>query len=199
MREQIVRLLRTRAAVADKLAAALRSLQALRVALSGPFVTPHKHRIYVVDGCILTESEVVVLHEGGKLKPERVGQLLSDLRYLQTPDFASQRRSQRVMLRLRLLVRAELSGGKHLKAQAFTVTVNAHGGLLELPSRMTVGQKITLINPQSKKEAPCRVVCVQGPAGDSFATAFEFEQRSAWFWPVSFPPLDWAVRAESRG
>jgi|SRR6516225_2239918 hypothetical protein len=70
------------------------------------------------------------------------------------------RRSERVMLRLNLLVRLEVGEGSGPQTHAFAVTVNAHGGLLESPFRMTVGQKIILINPQTGKEVACRVVDV---------------------------------------
>ena len=46
------------------------------------------------------------------------------------PSPQNQRRSQRLMLQLALLIKAEVGVG-NLQTQAFTVLVNAHGGLLE--------------------------------------------------------------------
>lgn len=97
------------------------------------------------------------------------------------------------MLQLSVLVRAETHTGKYEQIQAFTVSVNAHGGLLEFPSRLTVGQKITLVNPQSGKEVGCRVMRVQRSSEEGYTTAFEFEERNPRFWPVPFPPLDWGL------
>jgi len=68
------------------------------------------------------------------------------------------RRSERVMLRLDLLVRLKVGEGSRPQTHAFTVTVNAHGGLWESPFRTAVGQSITLINPHTGKEVACRVV-----------------------------------------
>ena len=111
-------------------------------------------------------------------------------------NLQNRRRSQRVLLQVAVLVRTEMPGGKRLQIQAFTLVVNAHGGLLELPLRMTVDQQITLVNPQTGQEVGCRVVRVEGPSDASFTIAFEFDQRSPRFWPITFPPEDWGVAEE---
>jgi hypothetical protein len=103
------------------------------------------------------------------------------------------RRSERVMLWLDLLVRLKVGEGSGPQTHAFTVTVNAHGGLLESPFRTSVGQRITLINPQTGKEVACRVVEVHSSLEGYFTTAFEFEQRSPQFWPIALPPKDWEL------
>jgi hypothetical protein len=150
-----------------------------------------------VDGCILTASELIALHQRGSLESADFSKLLGELKHSQTPEGAMERRSERVVLKLRLLVRAENHAGERLQEQAVTVDVNAHGGLLECPFRMTVGERITLINPETRKEVICRVLRVQSSASGLFATAFEFGQPSPWFWPVVRPPLDWAATPES--
>ncbi|MGB6962487.1 MAG: hypothetical protein WCD34_20595 [Candidatus Acidiferrum sp.] len=195
-------------AAAGNIEVALQTLRTLNIAFRGPFITPKKHRIYLVDGCILTESEIVVLHEGGKLTSENISKFLSELRVFQTQESSDElrsaseldplkrRRSQRVMLRLDVLVRFEIREGSPLQTHAFTVAVNAHGGLMESPFRMIAGQRITLINPQSGKEVGCRVVKVHRSSEGYFATAFEFEQHSPQFWAIAFPPLDWGMTEE---
>jgi hypothetical protein len=45
----------------------------------------------------------------------------------------NRRRSERVMLQLAVLVRANMPDRRCLQVQAFTLVVNAHGGLLESP------------------------------------------------------------------
>jgi hypothetical protein len=179
--------------------APLRALEKMNRVVRGPFVTPKRRQIYLVNGCILTESEVISLHERGKFTAEAIENFLADLKFLQTPGYAKQRRSQRVMLKLAVFVRAEMPDGGRQQVRASTVMVNANGGLLEVPFRMTVGQRITLVNPESRKEVNCRVVRVQGPSAGSFTTAFEFDGRSPSFWPVVHPPLDWAASAASPG
>ena len=103
------------------------------------------------------------------------------------------RRSERVLLQVAVIVKTELDDGKRVQFQAFTQRVNAHGGLLESPVRMTISQRITLVNPRSEKEVACRVVQAEGPSGESFAIAFEFDQPNPEFWPITFPPANWGV------
>jgi hypothetical protein len=81
--------------------------------------------------------------------------------------------------------------------QAFTSTVNAHGGLLESPMKLAANQKILLINPHSGTEAGCRVIRVEGPASALYEIAFEFDESTPRFWPIDFPPEDWVVSEEA--
>jgi len=108
----------------------------------------------------------------------------------------NRRRSQRVLLQIAVLVRTEMPGGKPSQIQAFTLVVNAHGGLLESPLRMAADQQITLINPQTRMEAGCRIMRVEEPVEESFKIAFQFDQPSPRFWPITFPPEDWGVAEE---
>jgi hypothetical protein len=192
--------------VPSKIEIALQGLRGLKVAACGPFITPKNHRIYVIEGCILTESEIILFHEGGKFTAENIGPFLAEIRRLQSsqprylqynqPDPQKQRRSQRVMLRLHVLVRLEIHEGSPLQTHAFTVVVNAHGGLLESPFRTTVGQRITLVNPQTGKEVRCKIVGVRKSPDGYFTTAFEFDGPNPQFWAVAFPPLDWNIAKE---
>ncbi len=100
------------------------------------------------------------------------------------------------MLQLAVLVRANMRDGRCVQVHAFTLVVNAHGGLMETPLELTANQKITIINPQSGKEVGCSVVRMEGPSSGLFQVAFEFDQRNAHFWPITFPPEDWGVAAE---
>ena len=111
-------------------------------------------------------------------------------------NLKNRRRSQRVLLQVAVLVRAEMPGGKPSQIRALTLVVNAHGGLLESPKKMTADQQITLVNPQTGTEVGCKVVRVEGPDKESFKIAFEFDQRSPRFWPITFPPEDWEVAEE---
>jgi hypothetical protein len=179
-------------ALSSSSVAAVLSLERMHIPVRGPFVTPARRHVFLVNDCLLTEEEVVALHEAG-CKASTVVKYLIDLKRSQTPSFLQPRRSERIMFRLPLLARVEMPDGERLSAQASTVIVNAHGGLLESPFRMTVGQKITLINPQSGKRVRCRIVSAQVFSPDSFRAAFEFDHHNPWFWPLSFPPLDWAA------
>ena len=114
------------------------------------------------------------------------------LKFMNQLRCLNQRRSQRVPLQVVVIVRANMPDGRCLQAQAFTSVVNAHGGLLESPLRLATNQKILLINPNSGVDASCKVVRVEGPNSSLYDVAFEFDQRSPQFWPIDFPPEDWA-------
>ena len=112
-------------------------------------------------------------------------------------DPRNRRRSQRVLLQVPVLIKTAAPDGKNLQAQAFTLVVNAHGGLLESPLKLASNQRITLINPQSAKMVGCRVVRAERPAEGNYTIAFEFDERSPQFWPITFPPQDWGVTEEA--
>ena len=178
----------------SNLKAALSALSALNVAVRGPFITPKEQHTYVVDACIiLMDSEIVALYTSGKFTPAGIGQCLAELKSLQSAGSHPQnhsRRSQRFTLRLNVLVRFEMGDGSRQQTHAFTVTVNTHGGLMESPFRMTVGQKIALINPRNGQEVGATVVSVQASSEGYLRTAFEFAQPSSLLWEIetAFPP-----------
>jgi hypothetical protein len=103
----------------------------------------------------------------------------------------NRRRSERVMLQMKILVIAEDVEHKPRREEAMTLVVNAHGGLLKLKLEVHVGQSMRLVNPQNRVEENCRVVRVDDTATDFFSVAFEFDQANSKFWPVVFPPADW--------
>lgn len=105
----------------------------------------------------------------------------------------NRRRSERVMLRMRLSVIAEDTQRKRQQYEAMTQVVNAHGGLLKMQAELHVGQPMLLVNPQNKIEQSCRVVRVEDTAEADFAVAFEFDAPNPKFWPVVFPPEDWVA------
>ena len=106
---------------------------------------------------------------------------------------AERRRSERVMLRMRITVIAEDTTRKRQQFEALTQVVNAHGGLMKVQMELHVGQPMLLVNPQNKVEQGCRVVRVDDTAEGDFAVAFEFDTPNPKFWPVVFPPEDWVA------
>lgn len=96
-------------------------------------------------------------------------------------------------LQVAVILRANMPDGRCVQVQAFTSVVNAHGGILESPMKLATDQKILLINPNSGMDVGCRVVRVEGPTSTLYDVAFEFDQRSPRFWPINFPPGDWAA------
>jgi hypothetical protein len=107
----------------------------------------------------------------------------------------NRRRSERVMLQMRLTVIADDTQRIPRQEEALTQIVNAHGGLLKMKMDVHVGQPMLLVNPQNKLEQNCRVIRVDETGTEYFSVAFEFDQPNPKFWPVVFPPSDWAATA----
>lgn len=105
-------------------------------------------------------------------------------------DPKDRRRSERVVLRMRIAVIAE-DIEQTPEFEVMTQVVNAHGGLMRTQTELHVGQPMLLKNPQNNAEQACRVVRVDDTADGDFAVAFEFATRNPKFWPVVFPPKGW--------
>ncbi len=110
-------------------------------------------------------------------------------------DPKNRRRSERVMLQMRVTVIAEDVERKPRQEEALTLIVNAHGGLLKMKMDVQLGQPMLLVNPQNRLEQSCRVVRVDDTSPDFFSVAFEFNAPNPKFWPVVFPPADWDAPA----
>ena len=124
---------------------------------------------------------------------ESLGLLHREIVVASSSNPINRRRSERVMLRMRLSVNAEDTARKPQQYQAMTQVVNAHGGLMKIQADLHVGQSMLLINPQNKVEQKCRVVRIDDTAEGDFAVAFEFAAPNPKFWPVVFPPEDWVA------
>jgi hypothetical protein len=106
----------------------------------------------------------------------------------------NRRRSQRVGLQMPVTLEMEVERGKPLRIDAFTLIVNAHGGLLELGLPLRVGQKLSIIHPVSVARKTAKIVGLRrSQDSDGFLLAFEFDSPTPSFWPVEFPPEDWAT------
>ena len=109
-----------------------------------------------------------------------------------TPDNGiNRRRSERVMLQMRLTVIANDTAKKPRNEEAMTMVVNAHGGLLKMKFDVHVGQPMKLVNPHTKVEQGCKVVRVDDTSTEFYSVAIEFDHPNPKFWPVTFPPSDW--------
>jgi PilZ domain len=108
---------------------------------------------------------------------------------------ADRRRSERVILRMAVVVVAEDEERKQIQEKAETQVVNAHGGLLRMRQHLHVGQSFLLSNPQTGSDMSCRVVRVEDEGLDFYKIAFEFDRPAPQFWSVTFPPADWVASA----
>jgi hypothetical protein len=107
--------------------------------------------------------------------------------------FENRRRSERVVLRMSVLLVAEDEERKQIQETAETQIVNAHGGLLRMRQHLHVGQSFHLTNPQIGSEVTCRVVRTEEEGMEFFRVAFEFDRPAPGFWPIVFPPADWTA------
>ena len=102
------------------------------------------------------------------------------------------RLSERVWLQIRVIVETEIEQGKPVRLEAFTISLSAHGGLLEMGLRVQEGQKMLLTNPAVGVRQGCRVIRVRSSRNGSFAVAFEFDCPTPQFWSIALPLADGA-------
>ena len=104
---------------------------------------------------------------------------------------ADARRTQRILLQVPILARAQFPGDEPITEETKTLEVNAHGALIALSMKVRPGQNLFLKNWATAKEQECRVVHVrEKPIGkNDVGVAFPFPMPK--FWNVDFPPTDW--------
>jgi hypothetical protein len=101
------------------------------------------------------------------------------------------RRSQRVILRVGILVRAQIPGEPPLTEDTFTLVVNAHGALVSLAMRVHAGQKLVIRNWGTAKEQECRVIHTKDNPFGKREVGIAFPFPNPRFWNLDFPPPDW--------
>ena len=106
----------------------------------------------------------------------------------------SRRRSQRVVLSLRVLVCTEdAPKDASFEEETHTLVVNAHGALVAIAAKVKKGQKLRLTNAATRDQELCRVVYLGGVADDKTQVGVEFLKPSPDFWHIAFPPEDWVM------
>jgi hypothetical protein len=109
--------------------------------------------------------------------------------------YTNQRRSQRVMLSVKILVAGDYANGRRFSEETSTSVVNAHGALILLVERVSHGQLLTIRNLKSGAELQGEVVDVGAVQDGKFEVGIEFLEPSPRFWRVAFPPEDWSPRS----
>jgi hypothetical protein len=110
-------------------------------------------------------------------------------------DNDAERRSQRVMLKVTVVVLTQGSDNKSVSEVARTVTVNAHGAKLLLGLNVCIGQLLTLRHSRTGEEVSCRVVYISPHQAEKREVGVDFINASPRFWRISFPPSDWTMRS----
>jgi hypothetical protein len=105
--------------------------------------------------------------------------------------FQKQRRSQRLLLDVPLVVRGESAENQPFREETYTLVVSAHGALVVLAAKVAVGQKLLVMNPRTWEEREGKVAFFGSTHAGLTKVAIEFSQPSPEFWPVGSPPHDW--------
>jgi len=100
------------------------------------------------------------------------------------------RRSQRVLLRVRVNIHVPLQGRISI-FEVGTLSVNDHGALIVAPRSLALDSHLTLEHCLTKRQISCRVVRSPREMPEGFHTPLEFETPEPNFWGIAFPPSDW--------
>jgi hypothetical protein len=100
------------------------------------------------------------------------------------------RRSQRVLLRVRVNVHVAL-GSKNSTFEVTTLSVNDHGALIAMPRSLALDTQLILEHALTKRQVACKVARVPREMPEGFHTPLEFDATEPNFWGIAFPPADW--------
>jgi FtsP/CotA-like multicopper oxidase with cupredoxin domain len=84
------------------------------------------------------------------------------------------RRTLPVALCVDLIVHGETKSNGKFRVEAKTVSVSWHGGMMALEPKVTIGQKLMLINMNAGQKVEYKVVAAKPGRNDKRNVAFEF-------------------------
>lgn len=108
------------------------------------------------------------------------------------PPHMNQRRSQRILLAVGIVVSGQRANGSLFSERTATMIVNAHGALMRLREPVIVGQWLRIKNVMTNEERPCVVADINPGQSGVPEIGVAFSEACAEFWRVSFPPEDWS-------
>jgi len=97
------------------------------------------------------------------------------------------RRTARAALSVNVVAYGEKENGEKFKFWARTVSVSAHGGVMELNAVLDAGQVFSIRNEFNMRKAAGRVVSVRRDKAGQVHAAFEFLEGGEKFWSMVFP------------
>lgn len=106
-----------------------------------------------------------------------------------------QRRSQRILLSVSILVSGEHANGSPFGERTRTQVVNAHGALIQLRELVLTGQKLRMKNLATNEEIACTVMDINPDSSSISEIGVAFSEPCPRFWRVTFPPEDWNLRS----
>jgi hypothetical protein len=96
----------------------------------------------------------------------------------------NRRRSKRLDFDSVIRVYGHTENGITFYEEALTVNVSTHGALLELKVAVAVGQKLLLINEETKRQQICQIVNSRTQETGALQVAVEFPVPHAEFWQI---------------
>jgi hypothetical protein len=104
------------------------------------------------------------------------------------------------MVKVSVMVLSEGTDNKTVSEETRTVTVNAHGAMILLGLKVSIGQLLTLRHSRTGEEVVCRVVYVSPHQAEKRQIGVDFMEPCPRFWRISFPPPDWTTESpEAKG
>ena len=98
------------------------------------------------------------------------------------PLGVERRRSEHTLLDVSVVVRGESTDNQPFQEETFTISVSAHGALLMLASKVTIGQTLFVRNSLTNNEKPARVATFGVPYGGIAQVGVEFSEPATEFW-----------------
>lgn len=115
-------------------------------------------------------------------------------------EVRGKRRSDRIMLTVRLRVVGRDAKGNHFKEDGRTITLNRHGARIRTRGALQVGQIVHIINQAAQSEADFRVVGPLSPISENEGEwGVECLQDDRNIWGIQFPLLPIGESAYSKG
>jgi hypothetical protein len=110
---------------------------------------------------------------------------------------SDRRRTHRLQITMPVIVRGKL-GNHPFEEQTRTASVNANGCMVHLAAQVTRSQHVSIINPKTAEELPCKVTFIGQRDGKKIEIGLEFIEPSPLFWRIAFPPEDWDPSERKR-
>ena len=98
-----------------------------------------------------------------------------------TAEHSHRRATSRIDAHLPLFIYGSLLSGDPFYEEAFTISINANGGLIVLASSVQPGQQIMVTNQANDQTQECVVVSVEAQPAGTYV-AFEFPSAMPQFW-----------------
>jgi hypothetical protein len=105
---------------------------------------------------------------------------------------ANRRRSHRIMVNLPVQVAVKNERGNDISEDTTTISISAHGALLQLQMEVAKGQTLLLRNAVTNNALECSVDYLGSTRNGRREVGVSFVVPNQTLWQISFPPEDWS-------